>query len=280
MRISKLPASQQLVGTVNPAFAQPRTPALPLQIVCHLLGFGHQLHSTGLHQPALQLHTHPSPCTHQTERPSCLPYTTERAQTPLLMFLLLHGHEFYKTGGPPKPRGLVWVCDGTVLRLVGEVPQGAADSQTPEHGKASCGWQPRCSVPAYASQRLAAPQSHPPRKTWISEALRKHPVPEVAVQCWPLAALAVSWRPLRLGLTHQYPGPVVPKPPTTRTKPIATCCLSWFKLSCSFSLSCSMPSEHMRSSTLKMLRSMLRAEPQLSCGDHESYRQEERFPRR
>ena len=31
------------------------TPALPLQIVCHLLGFGDQLHPTGLHQPALQL---------------------------------------------------------------------------------------------------------------------------------------------------------------------------------------------------------------------------------
>ena len=27
------------------------------------------------------------------------------------------------------------VCDGTVLRQVGEVPQGAADSQTPEDGK-------------------------------------------------------------------------------------------------------------------------------------------------
>ena len=35
MRISKLPASQQLVGTVTPAFDQP---ALPLQIVCCLLG--------------------------------------------------------------------------------------------------------------------------------------------------------------------------------------------------------------------------------------------------
>ena len=55
MRVSKLPASQQLVGTVTPAFDQPRTPALPLQSVCHLLGFGHQLHPTGLHQPALTL---------------------------------------------------------------------------------------------------------------------------------------------------------------------------------------------------------------------------------
>ena len=27
------------------------------------------------------------------------------------------------------------VCDGTVLRQVGEVPQGAADSQNPEDGK-------------------------------------------------------------------------------------------------------------------------------------------------
>ena len=40
MRISKLPASQQLVGTVNPACDQPRTPALPLRIDGHLLGFG------------------------------------------------------------------------------------------------------------------------------------------------------------------------------------------------------------------------------------------------
>ena len=35
-----LPASQQLVGTVTPAFDQPRTLALPLPIVCHLLGMG------------------------------------------------------------------------------------------------------------------------------------------------------------------------------------------------------------------------------------------------
>ena len=55
MRVSKLPASQQLVGTVTPAFDQPRAPALPLQVVCHLLGSGYQLHSTGLHQPALTL---------------------------------------------------------------------------------------------------------------------------------------------------------------------------------------------------------------------------------
>ena len=38
MRISKLPASQQRVGTVTPAFDQPCTSALPLQIVCRLLG--------------------------------------------------------------------------------------------------------------------------------------------------------------------------------------------------------------------------------------------------
>ena len=55
MRVSKLPASQQLVGTVTPAFDQPRTPALPLQIVCHLLGSGNQLRPTGLYQPALPL---------------------------------------------------------------------------------------------------------------------------------------------------------------------------------------------------------------------------------
>ena len=58
MRISKLPASQQLVGTVTPAFDRPRTPALPLQIVCHLLGSGNQLHPTGLYQPALTLSHH------------------------------------------------------------------------------------------------------------------------------------------------------------------------------------------------------------------------------
>ena len=40
MRVSKLPASQQLVGTVTPALAQPRTLALPLPTVCHLLGMG------------------------------------------------------------------------------------------------------------------------------------------------------------------------------------------------------------------------------------------------
>ena len=38
--VSKLPASQQLVGTVTPALDQPRTLALPLPIVCHLLGMG------------------------------------------------------------------------------------------------------------------------------------------------------------------------------------------------------------------------------------------------
>ena len=36
-RISKLPASQQLVGTVTLAFDQPCTSALPLQTVCRLL---------------------------------------------------------------------------------------------------------------------------------------------------------------------------------------------------------------------------------------------------
>ena len=40
MRVSKLPASQQLVGTVTPALDQPRTLALPLPTVCHLLGMG------------------------------------------------------------------------------------------------------------------------------------------------------------------------------------------------------------------------------------------------
>ena len=40
---------------VTPAFDQPRPPALPLQIVCHLLGSGNQLHPAGLHQPALTL---------------------------------------------------------------------------------------------------------------------------------------------------------------------------------------------------------------------------------
>ena len=39
----------------GPAFDQPRTPALPLPIVCHLLGSGNQLHPTGLYQPALPL---------------------------------------------------------------------------------------------------------------------------------------------------------------------------------------------------------------------------------
>ena len=41
---------------------QPRTPALPLQIVSHLLGAGNQLHPAGLHQPALTLsHRTPFP---------------------------------------------------------------------------------------------------------------------------------------------------------------------------------------------------------------------------
>ena len=62
MRVSKLPASQQLVGTATPAFDQPRTPALPLQIVCHLLGSGNQLHPPGPHQPAATL----SHCTHNS----------------------------------------------------------------------------------------------------------------------------------------------------------------------------------------------------------------------
>ena len=46
MCASILPASQQLVGTVTPAFDQPRAHALPLQTVCHLLGSGNQLHPT------------------------------------------------------------------------------------------------------------------------------------------------------------------------------------------------------------------------------------------
>ena len=54
----KLPASQQLVGTVTLAFDQPRTPALPLQILCYLLGSGRQLNPTGRHQ--LCLNTVPS----------------------------------------------------------------------------------------------------------------------------------------------------------------------------------------------------------------------------
>ena len=70
MRVSKLPASQQLVGTVTPAFDRPRTPALPLQIVCHLLGSGNQLHPTGLHQSALPLthRTHTAEWTRYSER--------------------------------------------------------------------------------------------------------------------------------------------------------------------------------------------------------------------
>ena len=55
MRISKLPASQQLFGIVTPAFDQLRTTALPLQIVCHLLGSRRQLHPTGPRQPAYTL---------------------------------------------------------------------------------------------------------------------------------------------------------------------------------------------------------------------------------
>ena len=73
---SSLPPSvQQLAGTVTPAFDQPRTPALPLPIVCHLLGSGNQLHPTGLYQPAL-------PLCHRT--PSLSPSCTSRArQTPV-----------------------------------------------------------------------------------------------------------------------------------------------------------------------------------------------------
>ena len=55
MRVSKRVASQQLVGTATPAFDRPRTPALPLQIACHLLGSGNQLHPTGLRQLAIPL---------------------------------------------------------------------------------------------------------------------------------------------------------------------------------------------------------------------------------
>ena len=44
-----------IVGSVTLAIDQPRTPDLPLQIVCHLLGSGNQLHPTGLHQFALTL---------------------------------------------------------------------------------------------------------------------------------------------------------------------------------------------------------------------------------
>ena len=62
---STLPASQQLVGAVTPAFDQPRTHALPLPLVCHLLGSGNQLHPAGLYQPALPL-SHRTPIGHRT----------------------------------------------------------------------------------------------------------------------------------------------------------------------------------------------------------------------
>ena len=49
-----------------PAFDQPRTPALPLHIVCHLLGSGNKLHPTGLHAPTclntVSSHTHAASC--------------------------------------------------------------------------------------------------------------------------------------------------------------------------------------------------------------------------
>ena len=61
--------TNQLVGTVTRAFDQPRTHALPLQILCHLLtlGSGNQLHPTGLHQPALTL-SHRTPTNNQLAR--------------------------------------------------------------------------------------------------------------------------------------------------------------------------------------------------------------------
>ena len=74
LRVSKLPASQQLVSTVTSAFDQPRTPALPLPIVCHLLGSGNQLHPTGLYQPALPLsHRTPSGKQGHVEEESAAP---------------------------------------------------------------------------------------------------------------------------------------------------------------------------------------------------------------
>mgnify|MGYP001806820221 CR=1 FL=1 len=51
---------------VSASLAPPCTPALPLQIVCHLLGSGNQLHPTGLYQPALPL-SHRTPCTPDAE---------------------------------------------------------------------------------------------------------------------------------------------------------------------------------------------------------------------
>ena len=71
---SRLPTSHIHACTVTPAFDQPRTPALPLPIECHLLGSGNQLHPTGVYQLALPLShhtrtTHPSPPTHT----ACLP---------------------------------------------------------------------------------------------------------------------------------------------------------------------------------------------------------------
>ena len=53
---------------VTAAFDQPRTPALPVQIVCHLLGSGNQLHPAGLGQPALTLSHRPS----SRALPACL----------------------------------------------------------------------------------------------------------------------------------------------------------------------------------------------------------------
>ena len=71
----RLPPSATTSRPVTPAFDQPRTPALPLPMVCHLLGSGNQLHPTGLYQPALPPGVTPAyhcPITHHLETiPAC-----------------------------------------------------------------------------------------------------------------------------------------------------------------------------------------------------------------
>ena len=74
-----------------------RTPALPLQIVCHLLGSGNQLHPTGLYQPALTLSHHTPTALYTVLVPYTLPYLRHVHQTSHVAALLLkHAHR----GGP------------------------------------------------------------------------------------------------------------------------------------------------------------------------------------
>ena len=79
---------------------------------------------------------------------------------------LASGEYIGSQGSPSVPvseqgREQVRVCDGTVLRQVGEVPSGAADSQTPADGKQRAGQSVEVSLGGGICNSLRFPNEVP-----------------------------------------------------------------------------------------------------------------------